>query len=366
MKTRPLGDLADLTVGHVGLMTSEYAESGVPFLRSLNIRPFRIDASDIKFISRKFHERLKKSALKPGDVVVVRTGEPGTATVIPQWLSEANCSDLVIVRPRPGLDPRYLAYLINGASRGFVNSRTVGAVQQHFNVGAARELPVPDLPLEEQRQIAGALGTLDDLIDTNRELRIRLEATRRTIVVSATRRSSIRVRLGDVAEHLPGKYLKKSDYERGGRYVVFGSNSVMGTHTHYLYEGPFSVLARIGSNCGALTLSVESAWVNNNASAIRSKSRVDNYWLHGILEQVDTDRHRGGSGQPFIRVESLMAMEVPWLEKPELARVEPALAELARAEHVLAVESQEASTTRDELMPLLLAGRVRIAKGIAG
>jgi hypothetical protein len=101
------------------------------------------------------------------------------------------------------------------SSRGFVNSRTVGAVQQHFNVGAARELPVPDLPLEEQRRIADALGALDDLIDTNLELRTHLEAARRAIVASATRRSSIRIRLDDVAEHLPGKYLKKSDYEAG-------------------------------------------------------------------------------------------------------------------------------------------------------
>ena len=85
-------------------MASEYVKIGIPFLRSLNIRPFRIDASDIKFISRKFHERLKKSALRPGDVVVVRTGEPGTAAVIPESLPEANCSDVVIVRPRQGLD----------------------------------------------------------------------------------------------------------------------------------------------------------------------------------------------------------------------------------------------------------------------
>ena len=43
-------------------------------------------------------------------------------------------------------------------------------MQQHFNVGAARELPVPDLPLEEQRRIAGVLGALDDLIDTDERL----------------------------------------------------------------------------------------------------------------------------------------------------------------------------------------------------
>ena len=167
---RLLGDLAELTVGHVGPMASEYVLEGIPFLRSLNIRPFRIDLADVKYITPEFHSRLRKSALAPGDVVVVRTGAPGTAAVIPDSLPSSNCSDLVVIRPGKDLDSRYLAALINGISRGFVFSRTVGAVQQHFNVGSAREIPVPETSLEEQRRIAGVLGAFDDLIDTNTQL----------------------------------------------------------------------------------------------------------------------------------------------------------------------------------------------------
>ena len=72
-----LGQIAEeVTVGHVGPMTSEYVLVGIPFLRSLNIEPFRINLTDVQYISQEFHGRLKKSALKPGDVVIVRTGKP--------------------------------------------------------------------------------------------------------------------------------------------------------------------------------------------------------------------------------------------------------------------------------------------------
>src|SRR4051794_8589704 len=92
-----------VTVGHVGSMAEEYQESGIPFLRSLNIKPFALDLADVKFIDAGFHYKLRKSALRPGDVAVVRTGYPGTAAVIPRSLPDSNCSDLVIVRPGPDL-----------------------------------------------------------------------------------------------------------------------------------------------------------------------------------------------------------------------------------------------------------------------
>lgn len=165
---RPLGDLAQVTVGHVGPMASEYVPRGIPFLRSQNVKPFHIDLDDVCFISESFHERLKKSALEPGDVVVVRTGAPGTAAIIPESLPIANCSDLVIIHPGEELDSRYLSYYINGAAKGFVSSRLVGAVQQHFNVGEAKKLLLPQVSLEMQRAIASILGSLDDKIDANR------------------------------------------------------------------------------------------------------------------------------------------------------------------------------------------------------
>jgi type I restriction enzyme S subunit len=71
----------EITVGHVGPMAEEYVEVGIPFLRSQNISPYRLDYANLKFISEDFHKRLKKSALTPGDVVVVRTGYPGTVQI---------------------------------------------------------------------------------------------------------------------------------------------------------------------------------------------------------------------------------------------------------------------------------------------
>lgn len=174
----------EITVGHVGPMASEYVEAGVPFLRSQNVEPLRINITDLKFISREFHKRLSKSKLSPGDVVIVRTGKPGACAVIPEWLQEANCSDLVIVRCGTGIDNRFLAYYVNSAASHHVASHLVGAVQQHFNVGSARTLRIALPPLTEQKAIAGVLGSLDDKIELNQRMNRTLEEMARAIFKS--------------------------------------------------------------------------------------------------------------------------------------------------------------------------------------
>lgn len=177
-----LDDVAtDVTVGHVGPMASEYVDEGIPFLRSLNVQRLRISTEDIKFISPEFHAKLRKSALKPGDVVIVRTGQPGTCAVIPDTLPVANCSDVVVVRCSPRLRPRFLAYWVNAVLVDHVASHVVGAVQQHFNVGSARKMPILLPDVAEQDRILSLLGAIDDKIELNRRMSAALEDMARSL-----------------------------------------------------------------------------------------------------------------------------------------------------------------------------------------
>jgi type I restriction enzyme S subunit len=174
---RALDELADeVTVGYVGPMAAEYVESGIPFLRSLNVEPYRINTTDLKFVSAEFHRRIKKSALRPGDVAIVRTGKPGTCAVIPDWLYDANCSDLVIARCGGSLRPRFLCYWVNSIAAHHIASHTVGAVQQHFNVGAAKSMQVAAPSLRDQDAVISVLGSLDDRVALLRETNATLEA----------------------------------------------------------------------------------------------------------------------------------------------------------------------------------------------
>lgn len=162
-----------VTVGYVGSMASEYIDAGVLFLRSQNIESFKLNLAEnqVKYISDKFHKKLSKSKLISGDIVMVRTGYPGTCCVIPEGMGELNCSDLVIIRPEFDLvDSYFLCYFLNSPlGKAAISGNLVGAAQQHFNVGVAKKikLNLPNLPT--QQKIASILSAYDDLIENNNQ-----------------------------------------------------------------------------------------------------------------------------------------------------------------------------------------------------
>ena len=179
-----LSEVADLTVGFVGTMASHYTDSGVLFLRSTNIEPFNIKMDDVKYISPEFNETIKKSQLNPDDVVIVRTGKPGACTVIPQKTEPWNCSDLVIIHPnKEKINPHFLASYINLAS-GVINAHLVGAVQQHFNVGAAKKMKIPLPSIDVQNRIASIIQGLNDKIELNNKINENLERQAQAIFKS--------------------------------------------------------------------------------------------------------------------------------------------------------------------------------------
>jgi type I restriction enzyme S subunit len=158
----------EITVGHVGSMKMEYKQSGIPFLRSQNIRPFEVSMENVMYIGEVFHRSLKKSQLRPGDLAIVRTGYPGTAAVIPPNLLDSNCSDLVIARSSKDVNPHFLAAFFNSDyGKQLVLGKIVGAAQKHFNITAAKEVLLHVPSIQEQRSI---VSMVDDLRDKTQSL----------------------------------------------------------------------------------------------------------------------------------------------------------------------------------------------------
>jgi type I restriction enzyme S subunit len=142
-----------VTVGFVGSMKHEYVENGVPFLRGQNVRENRFDSEGLLYISPQFHHKLSKSALRPGDLAIVRSGAVGVTCVIPDTLPDANCSDLVLIQRPLGFVPEYGAYYMNSLAKRHVAAGKVGVALIHFNTKSVAALTVALPPLAEQTRI---------------------------------------------------------------------------------------------------------------------------------------------------------------------------------------------------------------------
>ncbi len=167
-QTNTCAELCDqVTVGIVVTPAKYYVPTGIPALRSLNVFPDRFSLEELVHISEEAHIQHSKSKLNKGDVVIVRTGRPGDAAVIPAELDNSNCIDLIIARPGPSLRPEFLSRFLNSsAGRRQLNRGTAGTAQQHFNVGALKKVHLPVVPVDEQDRIVAELNVIDAAINS--------------------------------------------------------------------------------------------------------------------------------------------------------------------------------------------------------
>ncbi|HEV2149007.1 MAG TPA: restriction endonuclease subunit S [Longimicrobiaceae bacterium] len=152
----------EITVGIVVTPSRYYVEHGVPCLRSLNVRPNALAEEDLAFISPESNTVHRKSIIRYGDLVAVRTGNPGTTAVVDERFDGGNAIDLIIIRRSPAFDSHFLSYFMNSSlARHQFAAGSEGALQLHFNVETAKDLLIPLPPLEEQRRIAAHLSDVN-------------------------------------------------------------------------------------------------------------------------------------------------------------------------------------------------------------
>lgn len=386
MRKIKLKEVCDrITVGHVGPMADKYTAQGVPFLRSQNITAFRLNVDDIKFIPPDFHEKLRKSALRPGDVAVVRTGYPGTACVIPNTFPELNCADLVVITPSKELNPHYLAAIFNSAwGVASVAGNLVGVAQQHFNIGAAKELEVSLPPRPVQDRIAGILSAYDELIE-NSQRRIKiLESMARALYrewfvnfrfpgfESVPRVPSPLgeipqgwevLEFRDIFDIRYGKTLPKTEISDSGPYPVYGAGDIIGFYDKLLCPDKCTLVTSRGNGSGTVWRTREAAFVTNNSLIIlpRNERRYWDYsFVELLLKHANVMEAKTGSAQPQVTIENLNYVKAIVPTKPLVEKFCKIVTPTYEQVDMLFRQTQNLRRTRDLLLPRLLSGQIDV------
>jgi type I restriction enzyme, S subunit len=174
---------SEIIVGIVIKPASLYSDKGVSCLRSFNIHEDKINEKNIVLISEKSNEDNIKSKFRHNDVLIVRTGYPGTSCVVPKKFVGGNCVDLIIARPHSSLDSFFLSRFINSTlAKIQIKIMQGGAAQQHFNVGEMKKIKILLPLLPEQQQIASILSNIDTQIQKEKLHKSNLERLKKGLM----------------------------------------------------------------------------------------------------------------------------------------------------------------------------------------
>lgn len=135
-----------------------HGHAHLPYLRNVDVQWGRIDTDDLLTMELSNDER-ERFGVREGDLLVCEGGEIGRCAI---WHGRedyiAYQKALHRIRPSDSLDTRFLRYLLEHYSlSGVLAGLSTGTTIAHLPQQQLRRLPIPVLPLDEQRRIVAIL-----------------------------------------------------------------------------------------------------------------------------------------------------------------------------------------------------------------
>lgn len=155
-----------ITYGVIKL--GEEAPSGVPCLRTSNVRWLRIDTEGMKRIAPALCAEFGRTVLQGGEVLVNVRGTLGGVAVVDSTMRGWNISREVAVVPldQKRVNPHFLAFWIGSDDRQrWLSKVEKGVAYTGINIEDLRTLPVSVPPLEEQLEIVGRVQAFLEAAD---------------------------------------------------------------------------------------------------------------------------------------------------------------------------------------------------------
>ena len=153
-----------VTVGIANSATHAFCDDGVIMFRNQNIKEDYLDTADIVHITLEFASKYKTKMLKKDDLLIVRTGYPGVACLVPEQYEGCQTFTTLIARLKDSdtINPRFVCHYINSEyGKKYVKDNSAGAAQQNFGATALSKLPICIPPIELQNEYISFIEQTD-------------------------------------------------------------------------------------------------------------------------------------------------------------------------------------------------------------
>jgi type I restriction enzyme, S subunit len=362
-----------VSVGHVGPTSKYFIDdgSGVPLIRSQNVRPGRLVLNNVAQITSEFHRKLKKSQLRTGDVLIVRVGaNRSDCCFVPDEIGELNCANIVFARPRRN-GAFFSLYFQTHFGRRMLLGATTGAAQEVINTTSVASMPVPFPPNTVQERICAILSAYDNLIENNRwRIQLMEEASRllykewfinlrfpgheHAKIVDGVPEGWSKRPLAEISQLNYGKALKAED-RIPGPFPVYGSSGIVGSHVKALVKGPTIIVGRKG-NVGSIRWSAKNCHPIDTVYFIESsRCSLLLYYALQCITFISTDLAVPGLNRDFAHSRLILVPDdkIFRLFEDTAQPIHKQIEVLQDANHAL-------NQARNLLLPRLMNGQVAI------
>ena len=354
--------------------TCPTAESGFPLIATNCIKDDALypKFENVRYVDNETRSHWFRGHPAPGDIIFVCKGSPGRAALTPDPVPFCIAQDMVSLRADPAIiDNIYLYYLLQWRNiRKKIENMHVGTMIPHFKKGDFQNLNLPiHTNLRTQKNIGSFLFSLDDKIATNSRISAICDELLTSLWIQQTA-DCPGVPLSSLAKFVNGRAFTKQASGTGRPVIRIAElNNGIGPSTVFNdIDVPDDHVARPGdllmSWSGSLRLKqwhLNEGIINQHLFKIIPHAPNPLWAISCAIDQKLADfksiARSKATTMGHIQRRHLDEL-VPW---PNLNENLSAQAEnLWERGFVAARESETLAATRDELLPLLMSGKITV------
>lgn len=269
-------------------------------------------------------------------------------------------------------NPDYLYYLVSSSivKDSAIKSMTGACGRQRANIDKIKQIEVPNISIDVQKNIASILSNYDDLIENNNKRIKILEEMAQKIYKEwfvdfkfpGHKTTTFKdTELGNFIVPVKGKNITKASVKAGKTPVVAGGIEPAYYHNIANTISPTITISASGANAGFVKLYYQNIWASD-CSYIDSAMTNCIYYCYLLLKtnQIEITNMQLGAAQPHVYPRDLIRLKIKDFDKNIIIKFEQIVKPIFEQIKNLSIKNEKLKQTRDILLPRLISGEIDV------
>jgi type I restriction enzyme S subunit len=382
-------------------------EGDCVFLNTGNVRQNSFDFSNLDFITKEKDNLLRNGKLQRDDIVLTTRGTVGNVALYSQEVPFSNIrinSGMVIIRVNKNFWHPYFIYLFfqSHLFKKQISRLISGSAQPQLPISILETVNIPQLTLDEQKEIIFNIKSIDQKIQINNQINQELEAMAKTLydywfvqfdfpdqngkpykssggkmVYNPELKREIPEgwgveKLENIANITMGQSPKGTSYNEVGEGMLFFQGS-----TDFGWRFPVArqyttepsriaeeddILLSVRAPVGTLNIADTRCCIGRGLAAINSKVGANSYIFNVMQDFKKLFDMMNSVGTTFgsITKDDLYSLKLIYPPNELLMKFDKSVNSFDREIKNRSRQNQELSQLRDWLLPMLMNGQVKV------
>lgn len=342
---------------------SDYWNGSLPWLSSGETRNRYINVTEKTITDSGAQNSSTRQALK-GDVVMASAGQGYTRGQVSFLNIDTfiNQSVIAIRANEKVLDKKFLFYNLSSRYEELRAISDSNSIRGSITTKMVKSMNIRIPDLNTQKAIANTLSSIDDKIETSKQINHHLEEMATSIFENMFPNvSSGKSTIGNYIIPKRGKNLLSKDAIVGKVPVVAGGLQPSTFHNIANTKSPVLTISASGANAGYVNLWHIPVW-SSDSSYIDTSITDNVYFWYVMLKKRQQEIYdsQTGSAQPHIYPKHIEIMPTIDLSEDKVSRFTKQVTPLFESIGNNIKEIGELQTLRDTLLPKLLSGEISV------